>query len=283
MRIVTRKIGNKDYYYLQHSFRKNGKVVTREIYLGPSLPEDIEDRKRAFFRALQGDLFRKFEQIKMHFQKEWKRVPESLKVRELGEISIAFTFNTNAIEGSTITLPETRGIIRDHVAPQKPLRDIRETEAHHRVFLGMLKNKERIGIELLHTWHKNLFTDTKPEIAGRYRDFLVRVGSYIAPDWQDVGNLMQEFFAFIRKSKLHPVELAARAHYRFEGIHPYGDGNGRIGRLLMNHILWHAGYPILIIEHKARGSYYHALQKGEDRFVSYFFRRYIKVNWKRAV
>jgi Fic family protein len=75
--------------------------------------------------------------------------------------------------------------------------------------------------------------------------------------------------------------VAARAHYMFEKIHPFGDGNGRVGRLLMNYILWKNGYPMLIIEHKNRKSYYKALQRTEEGFVNYFIRRYLAVNKNR--
>jgi Fic family protein len=61
----------------------------------------------------------------------------------------------------------------------------------------------------------------------------------------------------------------------FEKIHPFGDGNGRVGRLLMNVILWDAGYPILIIEYRKRASYYRALEKSEEKFIQYFMRRYL--------
>ena len=89
---------------------------------------------------------------------------------------------------------------------------------------------------------------------------------------------MRDLIKFINHENLNPVDLAARAHYRFESIHPFGDGNGRVGRLLMNHIIWHAGYPILIIEYRKRNSYYRAFQKGEECFVNYFFRRYVSVH-----
>jgi Fic family protein len=108
------------------------------------------------------------------------------------------------------------------------------------------------------------------------------VGSYIAPDWQDIEKLMNDLILFINKSTLNPVELAAIAHFRFEKIHPFGDGNGRIGRLLMNYILWQAGYPMLIIQYKNRKSYYKAFQKDENTFVKYFIKRYLSVHKKRA-
>ncbi len=277
MRIVERN----GYFYLKHSFREDGKIVTREKYLGKSVPKNIEEIKQELRKEGQKALYDKLQKIHDNFQKEWKRSPESAKQRENEEIAIAFTYNTNAIEGSTITLDETRGIIVDKTAPNKPLKDIRETEAHFKVFLEMLATKEKISKDLLLKWHKEIFSETKPDIAGRFRDFLVRVGTYIAPDWQDVEWLMTGFIEFVNDSGMNPVELAARAHYRFETVHPFGDGNGRVGRLIMNYILWHNCYPMLIIEYAKRKSYYRAFHRKEKGFVDYFIRRYLTVHKKR--
>ena len=281
MRIIKRKKGKKEYYYLQHSFRKGKRVVTREKYIGAEIPKNIDKIKQEFSNELKQDLYKKLESIKKHFLEEWKKLPKSIQEKEKEQISIAFTYNSNAIEGSTITLEETREIIHDKIAPNKPLRDVKETEEHSKIFLQTLDKKEKITNSLLLKWHKEIFGETKSDIAGKYRDYLVRVGEYLAPDWQDVKPMMNKLIEFINKSKLNPVELAARAHYKFESIHPFGDGNGRIGRLLMNHILWHTGYPMLIIEYKKRASYYKAFPKGEEVFVDYFLRRYLSVHKKR--
>lgn len=295
MRIVKKD----SYLYLRHTFRKDGQIVTRERYLGKEIPKNIEEIKQEMGQESQKILFEKLEKIRNNFQLEWKRLPESARQREKEEIAIAFTYNSNAIEGSTITLEETREILVEQTAPNKPLKDIRETEAHAKVFLNMLgktraerisagpsetrrfAREEKISKELLLRWHREIFEETKPDIAGRYRDFLVRVGPYIAPDWQGVEDLMKDFIKFVNDAKLNPVELAGRAHYRFEKIHPFGDGNGRIGRLLTNHILWHYGYPMLIIEYAKRKSYYKAFPKGEEGFLNYFIRRYLTVHKKR--
>ena len=148
-------------------------------------------------------------------------------------------------------------------------------------FSGSKNKKEDISNELLLRWHKEIFSETKSDIAGKYRDYLVRVGTHIAPDWQDVKKMMNDLINFINKERLNPVELSAKTHYRFEKIHPFGDGNGRIGRLLMNHILWHSDYPMIIIEYKKRKSYYKALQKDEEYFVNYFIRKYLSIHKKR--
>lgn len=280
MRINEKSRGRKRYYYLEHSFRRGNRVLKKEKYIGTEIPANIEELKRKFKEDINKELITKLEKIKKNFQEEWKKIPPSAIKKELEEISIAFTYNTNAIEGSTITLEEAREIIKYKISPNKPLRDVKETEAHSKVFLNMLNEKEEISNNLLLKWHKALFGDTKPDIAGVYRNYLVRVGSYLAPDWQEIKKMMDELLEFIEKNKINPVELSARAHYRFEKVHPFGDGNGRIGRLLMNHILWHSKYPLLIIEYKKRKSYYKALQKDEEKFVSYFLRRYLSAHKK---
>jgi Fic family protein len=199
----------------------------------------------------------------------------------LQEIAIAFTYNSNAIEGSTITLEEARQIIEDKIAPSKSIRDIRETESHAAVFLLVLKTDENLSEQLLLKWHANIFRETKPDIAGQFRNYSVRVGPYLGPDWKKVENLIKQLVLFINESKLNSVEVAARAHYIFEKIHPFGDGNGRIGRLLMNYILWKNSYPMIIIEYKNRKFYYKALQRPEEGFVTYFIRRYMSVHEQR--
>jgi Fic family protein len=192
MRIIKREKGKTKYFYLQHSFRKNGKVVTKELYLGKNIPDNIEEIKAKLLLEAKETLFEKLEKIRNDFQREWKEIPQSAQEKELQEIAIAFTYNTNAIEGSTITLEEARLIIEDRMAPNKPLKDIRETESHASAFLQMLKTKEELSDELLLKWHQNIFTETKSDIAGRFRSYPVRVGPYLAPDWQNVENLMKQ-------------------------------------------------------------------------------------------
>src|SRR3989344_9707104 len=119
MLIKRIKRGEKEYYYLEHSIRKKSKIIKKQEYLGTKIPDNIEEIKYKFTKELRSELYEKIEKIKDNFQKEWKSIPESVKEKELEEIAIAFTYNTNAIEGSTITLEEPREIIHDKIAPNK--------------------------------------------------------------------------------------------------------------------------------------------------------------------
>jgi len=275
-------IKHKNYYYLAHSFRADGKVIHREKYLGKELPKNLEEIKETFLRMCMQTTFKKLDVIRKNFRIEWKKYPESIKKEILIDLSISFTYNTNAIEGSTITLHETEDIIKRKISPNKPLRDVQETITHSKTFFKAINEKYELSTTMLLKWHKEIFSDTKPDIAGRFRDYLVRVGGYRAPDWQDVNKLMKEFFEWYNKNKrvMHPVELAARAHYKFEKNHPFGDGNGRVGRLIIAYLLRKSKFPLLIIEYKKRKSYYHALSKNENDFVNWFIRRYVSAHGK---
>ena len=274
-------VKHKNYYYLAHSFRRERKVVHRERYLGKEIPENIDEIKEKFMRECMEDVIKKLKSIKNNFRKEWKRYPNSVKKEILIDLSISFTYNTNAIEGSTITLKETEEIIKNKIAPNKPLRDVQETINHSKAFFKALNEKKGMSNNLIMQWHEEIFRDTKADIAGKLRDYLVKVGNYVAPDWQDLNKLMREFIEWYAKNKtINPVELAARAHYKFEKIHPFGDGNGRVGRLIIAYILKRNKYPLLIIEYKRRKAYYHALGKPEDDFVNFFLRRYIGAHKK---
>lgn len=281
MRIIKRNIGDQQYFYLQHSFRKKGKIFTREIYLGKEIPEGVEKLKKDFLddlnKSRKKELYHVFDTIKKNYQKAWRRLPDSIKDKLVKQYAIDFTYNTNAIEGSTISLEETYELIEHNIAPNKSLRDIKESEKHYEFFMEMLNSKEEITDALILYWHGKLFSETKKDIAGKFRTYLVRVGSYLAPDWQDVKSLMNDIIQFYRKNKdMNPVELSARMHYKFEKIHPFGDGNGRVGRILMNFILHKNKYPLLFIEYKKRVSYYKALNRTEDYFFEYFAKRYLK-------
>ena len=127
MRIIKKKKGKRNYFYLRESFRKQGKVITKDMYLGRKIPNNIEDIKRDLEIKRKKDVYDELEKIKKNFQKEWKKLPKTVKEKEKEKIGIAFTYNTNAIEGSRITLEETREIIQNKIAPNRFLYDIKET------------------------------------------------------------------------------------------------------------------------------------------------------------
>jgi len=214
------------------------------------------------------------------------KMPTSIEKKEIEKFSIKFTYNTNRIEGSTLTLRETALLLEKGITPtRRPIEDVKETEAHKKLFYEMLYYKKEISLATLLSWHKKLFEDTKGDMAGKIRDYDVEIsGSRYNPPYAiELQSLLVEFFDWYKKNrkKIHPIFLASLVHLKFESIHPFGDGNGRIGRLFMNYILNKNDYPMLVIDYTQRNSYYNALEhsqtkKDESIFTIWFFKRYIK-------
>jgi|GEM_PF-554209 len=286
--IVKRRKGNQIYYYLKHHARGR----QREIYLGRTIPHNIEEIKQ----QLLLDFYRMewlpiLENIHRNFVKERKSIPKSAVEKDIEIFSIGFTYNTQRIEGSTLTLKETALLLQEGIAPHRPTRDIKEAEAHRKLFVQILNNIHDIdlSLETMLEWHKDLFKETKSDIAGKIRDHRVRIGGteYIPPPPQILRLLLKDFFTWYDRSKkdkkLQPVELAALVHFKLVSIHPFTDGNGRISRLMMNYVLHKFAYPMLDIKATDVKSYFNALERSNLKdndmiFLKWLMSRYFKAN-----
>lgn len=280
------KKGKKEYYYLSHSYREGKKVKGFYSYLGKEKPENIEELKKKFMQEFYKEKFLKqLDKIKNNFNKEYKKLPKSAKEKSKEIFAIKFTYNTQRIEGSTLTLKETANLLENGITPKsKPLRDVKEAEAHKKVFFEMLNYNKNLNYQKTLEWHKKLLEDTKKDIAGKIRNHGVKIAGskFVPPSPVEMKIELREFFKWYtkEKNKLHPVELAALVHFKFVTIHPFTDGNGRISRLMMNFILKCYNFPLLDIPYEKRASYYNALERSnlrndENIFIQWFFRRYL--------
>lgn len=288
MAIVRKKtVKGQTYYYLEHSLRENGKVQKKEIYLGKRIPKNIEEIKMKFLDDIHREKwYTAVDRIRKNFSKEQKTIPKSVKEKELQNFVTRFTYDTQRIEGSTLTRRETADLLERGITPtSKPLRDVKEAEAHRDLFYEILKSNKDLTLQMILDWHWKLFHQTKPDIAGEIRKYQVAIGGskFIPPSPVEVFLMLAEFFQWYNRSKnkLHPVELAATAHLKFVTIHPFGDGNGRVSRLIMNFILHRKDYPMMNIPYEGRNSYYNALERSQVKkedviFLQWFIKRYIK-------
>ena len=289
--VKKKVLKDRIYYYLEHSVRENGKVRPKITYLGRKVPKDIEKIKKKFLddiskKTWQADA----EKIRRNFSQNQRAMPKSVKEKELESFTINFTYDTQRIEGSTLTRKETADLLERGIAPKnKPMRDAQEAQAHRDLFLKILKSKKELSLHEITNWHWDLFNKTKSDIAGKIRKYQVAIrgSKFMPPTPVEVNPMLTEFFQWYNKNKnkLHPIELAALAHLKFVTIHPFGDGNGRISRLIMNFILDKKKYPMYDIPYEGRNSYYNALErsqvKKEERvFLQWFVKRYIK-DYKR--
>jgi Fic family protein len=292
VKVITREVKGNKYFYLSHSYRKGNKVLHVEKYLGtkePS-PESMKHIKEVFNYVVFQQLWKSsVEQMKKSFEKQFDAMPKPIQAKDLRNFGVRFTQNTNKIEGSQLSLRDVALIVDDNVSPKnKPVNDIIEAKAHMNVYDEMINSNRIIGWELVFDWHERLFELTKPTIAGLPRNYSVEIaGAKFIPPVSGIEDLLDELLKWYEKNKqvLHPVYLACLMHFRFVSIHPFGDGNGRMCRILMNYILYQNKYPMFDIEFKIRQSYYSAidkanLQEDEMKFISWFFTRYLKANEK---
>jgi len=284
--VRKRTQGTQEYFYLEHTLRVDGKVEKRERYLGKAIPHDIEKMKKEFLNELYKQRWHHIlAAIKKNHSVETKNTPPSAAKGELAKFAIHFTYDTQRIEGSTLSLRQTADLLERGITPAaKPVNDVKEAEAHNELFYELMKTKKDLSLSLVLEWHRRLFLSTKPDIAGTIRTHQVMISrsKFIPPSPVEVVPLLKAFFSWYDKNKttLHPVELAALVHLKFVTIHPYGDGNGRISRLLMNFVL-HKHYPLLNIHYEGRSSYYTALERAQTKnsdyiFAQWFVKRYVK-------
>ena len=181
------------------------------------------------------------------------------------EFIIEYTYNSNAIEGNTLTLRETDLVLRGLTIDKKPLKDHMEAVGHKEAFefvSELVKNNVSISESVIKQIHYLVLADKK-EDRGVYRRVPVRImGAQHEPvqPYLIVPKMEELLHTFVESTE-HIVTKLARFHIEFEGIHPFIDGNGRTGRLLINLELMKAGYPPIDIKFTDRISYYNAFDE----------------------
>lgn len=183
------------------------------------------------------------------------------------EFLIEFTYNSNAIEGNTLTLQETAMVLEGITIDQKPLKEHLEIIGHRDAFKyveSLVREKQEFSEYIIKSIHSLVLMD-RAEDRGVYRRIPVRImGAFHKPPQPYlVEPMMHELIAnhAARKSKMHFIEAAALFHLDFEGIHPFIDGNGRTGRLLINLELMQNGYPAIDVKFSDRRKYYQAFDE----------------------
>ena len=270
---IKEKKGRK-YYYRVKSRRDRKKVRKERIYLGINLSkeelirkENEADNKLNILSALLSKEDKKFlKKIKIDFTKE----PKENYANRYEAFCSLFTYDSTGIEGNTLTLQETSFLLFEGIVPkEKSLREIHEVLNHKKAFDYLLNYKGSITKEFILKLHELVVVNTlKPELIsqiGKYRRVQVFVGRSIPPKPQDVSNKMAGLLRWysVNKKRLHPLVLASHFHAEFEKIHPFVDGNWRVGRLLMNFILHKNKYPMINISKKKRFKYYEVLQNAQ--------------------
>jgi len=280
--VTYKTINGKKYLYAEYSFRlpdgkikKISKLIQKKEGKGDKIVKDyflkkqIEAYQKYALENYKKDIIfneeqiKKLEQMKVEYREIMKRFTKKQIKDILDRFTINFTYESNAIEGNSLTLKDVTLILEENIVPKdKDLREVYETrntrEAHELLF----SNKIKINVKDIIKLQEVIVKDTGVSMGFK------KLPNYITMrnlETTPPGKVEQEIKQLIKwygdnKNKLHPLRLATEFHARFEAIHPFEDGNGRAGRVLLNAILLEHKYPPLIIRKTARVAYFSSLE-----------------------
>jgi len=210
---------------------------------------------------------------KLKLLNDLRPLPESAVLKLKKQLRIEMTYNSNAIEGNSLTLKETFLVINEGITVKgKPLKDHLEARDHHLALEYLYDLVEHgknhaISEHLICTIHQLIMRETDRKWAGVYRNSnVIIVGSdHNPPDALEVPQRMHELVDWIKdsKNKSHIIELSALLHHKLVHIHPFFDGNGRTSRMIMNLCLMQKGFPLVIIFKNDRRKYYNVLSQAD--------------------
>jgi len=301
--VSTKIIHGKKRYYLEKSVRfPGGKVKKYSTYLkgyDPSaaylplmsykkaLEEKIaKDLTEASIQSYRKDpiftelVLRRLEEISTGYRKIRKQLTKKQIDDILDRFTINFTYESNALEGNSLTLKDVTFIIQEEkILKGKDLREVYETLNTRKAFEWIFHHRPKIRKEDIIKLHEILVRDTGILTSyKRFPNFLMGRQVKTTPP-EEVEREMESLLRWYEKSvHLHPLQRAAIFHGRFERIHPFEDGNGRVGRLLINIILMNHGYPPMIIRKSQRLAYFNALEAFDhehpDKLYWFLIERY---------
>lgn len=209
-------------------------------------------------------------------------------------VLIDFTYNSNAIEGNTLTLQETALVLQEGITiDKKPLKEHLEAIGHKEAFFyieELVKEKITLSENIIKDIHSIVLMD-KPQDRGKYRRMPVAIlGAHEPPQPYLVPVLMEQLINKYNEEMKdkHIIEKVALFHLKFEAIHPFIDGNGRIGRLIINFELMKEGYPPINIKFKDRKRYYDSftdchLNNSNPQMLIEMIKEYVEEELKKYI
>lgn len=311
--VKKKRVKGHEYLYAEYSFRLPDNAIKKVSKLVKNKSEVISPAIKEYFLEKEKDAFARYaldkyktdsiftpELIKSieYARVEYKHLKNSLTKKQLADIidrfTVNFTYESNAIEGNSLTLKDVTLILNENITPKnKDLREVYETK-NTRIANGLLfGSKIKITPDSIIKLHSVLVKDTGVGTGyKRLPNFLLARNVKTTPP-ENVEKEMNRLITWYSDNKdiIHPLKLACEFHARFERIHPFEDGNGRTGRMLLNSILIEHGLPPVIIRKTMRLAYFSALEAADsghlkvlERFLvdkfkrtfDNFFRIYVK-------
>lgn len=291
--VQERKLKGVAYLYLDKSIRIKNKVFKISKYLGKKTDLSKERIKREIKRfALEIDskiISLLVERAKKRYAsleypltiEEIKKIEEmNLKYREIRKslnkkdwIDVKrrfianFVFESNALEGNSLTLKNFSEIIfENRISDSADLREVYDAKNSYDVFSKLFNSRKEITEDFIIDLHRKIMKNIDDRIGYKKVPNIILGRNLELTPPNKVSEEVKELFRWYNenKKKMYPLELAFKFHHKFERIHPFADGNGRVGRMLLDYILIKNGYYPVIIRKTHRIKYFRALQAADN-------------------
>jgi Fic family protein len=286
MKYVKKKIikGRPYYYFEYYLGLKEKKTYTK--YLGAELPDNLREKMAEYFGEIAILVVKNLDVKYFHSIKtiEDARFKHVLRNHELFEkdmrlfntlFYILFVLNSNRSEGSRVTQSDIERVMTRNIKPKTMIE--KEVLNSIKAINFSFSSEMKWNAKSIKKIHDLLFHDIYPDFAGQYKKVNNIVGNNLTTKWEEVSYEMKQLLKWFHKNKkkMYPPQLVLEFHWRFESIHPFQDGNGRAGRILLNSFLVQQGYAPVIYFTDNHGAYCRALDKAREGKVSPLAKHYV--------
>ncbi len=275
---------DKPYFYLTEQFRINKKIKKIQVYLGKCIPNKLDshylilaEKEKEFFAENVGNSFvmgkifdkdqiTKIENLRIDLKYKMLGLSEFKKEQMWTRYAVQFIFESNAIEGSKLTSDEVNSIVKKkNIKKSIERREIKEVRNSIKAFNLIRSDIFNLNQHQIINLHKLLVEGLNINTGYKKVDIIVnnKQTTRAGEVRRDMKKLL-DWYKDNKKKKIHPLQLATDFHQRFELIHPFEDGNGRVGRLLFNWILLQQKYPPILFLYQNRRKYFNALNQADE-------------------
>ena len=302
VKIERKIIKNKPFFYLAEQINIGPSFKKIQVYVGKNIPKDLN----AYYKKLQDkevelvndnikkiyildtqiplEEYKKVETLRIKWKYFFMSLSDYRKELFWRDFAIKFIFESNAIEGSKLSQKEVEKIIKkQYLKKTSKKKEIREVNNAIKAFELIRGDNFKLNQCSIIKLHRLVTNNLGIEAGYKKVNIVVNNKNTVPPD--EVRESMSELLLWQKtqqKKKLHPFILAAIFHNRFEHIHPFSDGNGRVGRLLFVWMLLKSGYGVILFKNKNHRSYFSALDQADNNRPRKLFRHCIRV-YKKTI
>lgn len=285
IKIEQKKIGNKHFYYLAEQIKKGDFYKKIQVYIGKSIPNNLnnyysklekkeielfsENINRFFSidKKIPIEIYKEIEKNRIKFKYYFSQLSDKKEELFWRDFAIKFIFESNSIEGSKLSESEVENIVKNKYLKKTVNRkEIIEVKNSIKAF-DIIKNKNfTLNQQNIKRLHKIVVNNLDIDTGYKKNNIIVNNKETSSPEkvGEEMTNLIRWWNSERKNKNNNQFLLAIKFHQKFELIHPFSDGNGRVGRLILNWMLMNKRYGVILFKNKNRQKYFKSLDSADN-------------------